>query len=467
MIDIKTLINTAIQTQFKAFLIKTFYTINPDGNFLDNWHLDMICDALEKVRKGDVKRLIINVPPRSLKSVCVSVAFPAWVLGKSPSTRVIVASYSQMLSNKHSTDTRRVMQSDWYMSIFGDSAIVKGCNTKSKFQTEQNGYRFATSTGGTLTGEGGDILIIDDPHNPAKIHSKKERQKVIDWFSNTFSSRLNDKKKGAMILVMQRLHEEDLSGFLLEKGGWENIVLPAVNEVPRVYKFFDKTYYNAKKDDLLHKDREGSDEIIRAKKDLGEYNFLAQYQQNPVACKGNLIQKKWFSFVDKVEDCKGLKFLSIDSANCINDDNDYSAIAEFVVDVQTIVLSKIWREKMEYPNLRKFVSELINNNRYHAVLIEAKSSGISLIQELKSSTKHNNIIGITPKNNKQSRAMFLISAIESGSLKFFKSSFTASLEDELLKFPNAKHDDQVDAISQFLNWYSQRKAISKPRVGVL
>jgi predicted phage terminase large subunit-like protein len=468
MIDIQALINKAVQEQFKSFLIKAFYTINPDTKFLDNWHLDMITDALEKVRIGKVKRLIINVPPRSLKSICVSVAFPAWILAKNPAARIIVSSYSQTLSNKHSLDTRRVMQSDWYCKIFKDSQIIRGCNTKSKFQTKNNGYRFATSTGGTLTGEGGDFLIIDDPHSPVKIQSKRERQKVIDWFSNTFSSRLNDKKNGAMIVVMQRLHEEDLSGFLLDKGGWETIILPAINEFETEYKFDNNLYHKAVKDELLHKDREGSTEILRAKNDLGEYNFLSQYQQNPTASKGNLIQKKWIQFVDNLETSKKeLKFLSIDTANCINDNNDFSAIAEFTECRNNVVLSKIWREKLEYPELKKFIINLLEKSQYSAVLIEAKSSGLSLFQDLKTSMKNLNIISITPKNNKEARAMFLVSAIESGNLKFFQPNFTATLENELLKFPNSKHDDQIDAISQFINWYRQIKPIIKPRVGVL
>ena len=160
---------------------------------------------------------MINIPPRYLKSVICSVAFPAWVMGRNPTKRIIVASYSKILATKHSQDTRLIMQSKWYKKNFPRTIIAEGMNEKNKFCTTENGFRFATSTGGTLTGEGGDILIVDDPHNPMHVFKKNTRNKVINWFSSVFSSRLNNKKTGSIMIVMQRLHEEDLCGYLLNE----------------------------------------------------------------------------------------------------------------------------------------------------------------------------------------------------------------------------------------------------------
>ena len=209
--------NEVLRNDLSAFIHKSFNTINPSVKYSHNWHIDLIAEYLKEVYNGNIKRLIINIPPRSLKSVCISVAFPALILGKNPSSRIIVASYSEILSLKHSTDCRIIINSQWFKKLFPDFQLNQSQNEKHKFATTQNGYRFATSIGGSLTGEGGDILIVDDPHNPQQIMSDKYRLKTIEWFSNTFVSRLNDKKNGVIIIVMPRLHQNDLVGYLLSK----------------------------------------------------------------------------------------------------------------------------------------------------------------------------------------------------------------------------------------------------------
>ena len=164
------------KTRMKYFLRKAFSTLNPSIKLQWNWHLDYLCDILEEVENGKIKRLLINIPPRYLKSIICSVSFPAWALGRDPTKRIIVASYSKILATKHSTDTRQIMQSKWYKKIFPNTIIPNGMNEKNKFCTTANGFRFATSVNGTLTGEGGDILIIDDPHNPIGIYNKANRK---------------------------------------------------------------------------------------------------------------------------------------------------------------------------------------------------------------------------------------------------------------------------------------------------
>ena len=209
------LLQAVLRNHFPSFVVKTFFTVSPGTKYLHNWHIDAIAEKLKQVMDGTITRLIINMPPRYLKSICVSVACPAWLLGKDPSKRIMVASYSQALSNKHSLDCRLLMNSQSYQDLFPWTRIAKGENQKSKFVTTKRGFRFATSTGGTATGEGGDILIVDDPQNPTKINSKSYRKNTIEWFEQTFISRLNNKKTGAIIIVMQRFHEEDLCGHLL------------------------------------------------------------------------------------------------------------------------------------------------------------------------------------------------------------------------------------------------------------
>lgn len=286
--------NEVLENDLSAFIHKAFNTINPGVQYNYNWHIELIAEYLKSVFDGSIKRLIINIPPRSLKSVCVSVAFPAWVLGKKPNSRIIVASYSDVLSLKHSTDCRLVVSSQWFQALFPNFQLVDWQNEKHKFVTTQNGYRFATSVGGSLTGEGGDILIVDDPHNPQQLMSEKYRTKTLEWFSNTFISRLNDKKNGAIIIVMQRLHPNDLVGYLLDKkdNNWTVLSIPAVAEKDAYYSMGNFEKFRLK-GDILHPTREGIKEIEQIKKDMGSYVFSAQYQQNPVVEKGNIIRVEW------------------------------------------------------------------------------------------------------------------------------------------------------------------------------
>lgn len=282
-----------LANDFVGFLGKTFLTVTPGRPFLMNWHLDLLAEHLEAVRRGEIRRLMINMPPRSLKSVTVSVAWPAWLLGHQPKMRIMAASYSQMLAEKHSMDCRAVMQSAWYREVFAQTQLSREQNEKHKFMTTQRGMRFATSIWGSATGEGGDVLIADDPMNPLQAQSGATRQMVRDWFDHTFSTRLNDKRSGAIVLVMQRLHVEDLCGHLLEKGGWEHLCLPAVAEVSQRWfvggKRFERTAGSP-----LHPQREDAALLEQARNDLGALQFAAQYQQQPLAAKGGMVQLEWF-----------------------------------------------------------------------------------------------------------------------------------------------------------------------------
>ena len=432
------------------FIERSFYIINQGAKFINNWHIEAISEALTEVYKGNIKRLLINMPPRYLKSVCVSVAFPAWVLGKDPTKRIIVASYSEKLSLKHSTDCRLIMSNSWFKNIFPECILSKTQNEKYKFSTVKNGYRFATSVGGTLTGEGGDILIIDDPHNPQQVLSNKYREKTLNWYDNTFSSRLNDKKNGAIIVVMQRLHENDLSGHLLKKGGWFHLNLPVIFEEDYNLKIgnFRK---NIKKGELLFEKREGLDEIERIKRDMGSYVFNCQYQQKPLSENNGMFLKKWFQYF-----CGDINFesiyLSFDTAIKAGINNDPTVCSVWGVYKHNYYLADLYRDWLEYPDLKRKAIQLIKKWRPKAILIEDKASGQSLIQDLKKEL-NNNIIAIKVVKDKITRFASVTPIFEAGRV-FLKnnSEWLFDFEQEILSFPNFEHDDQVDSISQFLNW---------------
>ena len=203
-------------------------TLNPGTPYLPNWHIDAIGYQLERVRRGEINRLIINLPPRNLKSVMVSVAFPAFLLGHNPASRIIGISYGTELATKHASDFRSVVESTWYRRAFPRMQIAR--SLEAEVRTTRRGFRKATSVGAALTGFGGDCFIIDDPQKPVDALSDTQRETLNQWFSNTLVSRLDSKEKGVIILVMQRVHLNDLTGYLLEKGGWTVLSLPAIAE---------------------------------------------------------------------------------------------------------------------------------------------------------------------------------------------------------------------------------------------
>ena len=225
-----------LRNDLAAFVERCFNHLSPGTPYLENWHIDLIAARLEAVADGRIKRLIVNVPPRSLKSALASVAFPAWLLGLNPGMQIICACYGQDLSAKLALDCRSVMMSEWYMRIFG--VRLEGARPAvADLKTNQGGGRFATSVGGVLTGRGGDVIIIDDPLKPDEAVSDAARNAANDWISGTVMSRLNDKKAGAIVIIMQRLHLDDVVGRVQEHGDWEVVSLPAIAEMDEVHTF--------------------------------------------------------------------------------------------------------------------------------------------------------------------------------------------------------------------------------------
>lgn len=436
---------------FKSFLLKVFQTTSPNTQFIDGWHINLMLEYLYKVEQSKIKRLLINIPPRSLKSTIISVAWPAWLLGQDPSLRIIVASYAQGLSLKHSLECRLVISSKWYLKQFPKTRIVQGCNEKNKFVTDMQGFRFATSIGGTLTGEGADVLIVDDPHTPLQAVSRVERSKALDWYDHTFSTRLNNKKKGVIVVLMQRLNQEDLSDHLLKNKEWKHLKLAAYAEKAITYRC-GKFIYKRKKGELLSPTRESKIELERAKLELGSYGFNAQYQQDPIPLSSGIIKYSWIKRKVYKRPGSAICYQSWDCATKIGRNNDYSVCTTWYVTKNKYYLEHVFRKQVEFPKLKSKALELYKKFTPAAVLIEDKASGQPLIQELRAKTTMP-IININPCKDKETRLLSTVGLFESGRICFPKNqSWLADLESELFTFPNSTHDDQVDSITQFLGW---------------
>jgi len=284
-----------------AFTELAWPILEPATPFIPNWHLDVLAEFLEAVWQCEINDLLINMPPRHMKSIEVAVMFPAFVWTQEPSLRWLYSSYAQSLSIRDSVKMRRLIESPWYRERWGHVfSLTSDQNQKLKFENDKSGYRMATSVGGSNTGEGGDIIVVDDPHNVEERESDVMREGAIDWWSNVMSTRINNPKKRRRIVVMQRVHEHDLAGHLLEQGGWHHLNLPAEYEggkciVTGCVFHWDKDPRTVDGEPLW-KDRYGKEEIQQLKKDLKEYGAAAQLQQRPAPAEGGILKRHWWKY---------------------------------------------------------------------------------------------------------------------------------------------------------------------------
>lgn len=452
--QMRNIINKIISIDFRSFLIKTFYTLNPSLQFIDNWHLALIVEYLKTIEAGEIKRLIINMPPRSLKSVTISVAWVAWLLAKNPSLKIIIASYSRAISIKHLQDVRSIMQSDWYRFIFPNTKIVAGQNTQKKFVTSMHGFYMASSIGSILTGEGADYIIIDDPHTPIQAMSSSLRQKAITWYEGTLSTRLNNRKTGVILLVMQRLHTEDLSGYLIQNPQFKLLKIPFQATEEEHIQYGNFSHFRGS-NEILYKHYTELD-VTNMKQELGVYGFHAQYQQQPEDVSGSLLQEAWLKYYTHVPENAHI-FQSWDCASKGAMNNDYSVCTTWATHEGSYYLLDVHRKKMNFVSLKKAVLDLYENFRPKAILIEDCSAGQQLIQEFEKNFMP--IKAIIPKQDKIARLLSAILLFELGKILLPSSApWLSDYKQELLSFPRCKNDDQVDSSTQFLNWFKVFKA---------
>ncbi|GFR11665.1 terminase_6C domain-containing protein [Trichonephila clavata] len=353
---------------------------------------------------------------------------------------------------------------------------------KYKFQTVQRGYRIATSVGGTLTGEGGDFIIVDDPLSSAQALSETLRKRATNWFDQTLVTRLNDRKKGVIVLVMHRLHQEDLTGHLLSKPKniWHHICLPIIAENKEITYSIKKPallvpvtriawstlneytrnktalpakilYLRGEGQLLYHLDG-GKEEVEMIKVELGSYAFAAQYQQNPLPLSSGIVKREWLKCYRSFPDNLSYVTQSWDTAVSTSDASNFSVCTTWAKIDNKFYLLDVYRAKLEYPKLKEQVLSLAARWTPHAILIEAKTSGQQLIQDLKASS-HLPIIEIMPHDDKLTRFYRIVPIIESGKVFLpHQAVWLNDFEYEILMFPETRHDDQVDSTVQYLQW---------------
>jgi predicted phage terminase large subunit-like protein len=440
------LLNAALRTDFQAFSERAFMTLNPTETFLDNWALQVIAHHLNLCAKRKITRLLIVIPPRSLKSMMASVAFPAYLLGRDPSTEVITVSYNQDLSTKFSNDTQSIIKSDWFRQLFPHTVISQYKDTQSDFETTKHGARYATSVEGALTGFGSDFIIIDDALKANEANSESARKKVNEWFNNTVLTRLKNPKHGVIIVVMQRLHVDDLAGHLIEQGGWTVLKIPAFAETETVYQLGNGKTHTYKAGELLHPERLGQKELDELRDTMGTAAFYAQYQQAPIPAAGNIFKWEWFKQIDKQPEFSEL-VMSVDVGASTT--GNYSAFTVWGHRDRSWCLTAVYRDKLELPAVRQRLLDLDKKYRPDLVIVDGVGVGCGLFQELRAQGFLH--VEKTNGTGKIVDAHKILPMIEGGRVSVLKNCpGLAEFRDEVIAFPDGKYNDQVDSMVQLL-----------------
>lgn len=467
-----------------------------DANpWADGWPIEAVAEHLQAVADGQIKRLIVNIPPRMGKSSLTSVAFPAWVWAQKkkgptigPQVQFLCASYANQLVLRDSVKCRRLIESAWYQSMWGDRFnLTSDQNTKSRFSNNKGGERLITSVGAAVTGEGGSCIIIDDPNSAAEAFSEASIQSTIEWWDGTMSTRLNDQKTGAFVIIQQRLAEDDLTGHILsrDKGDYCHLVLPMHYEAER--SFYTSINWKDPRDkegELLWPERFGEKEVKNLEIALGKHLSAGQLEQRPEPLGGGVIKRDWWQLWDE-QSFPPMDYIiaSLDTAYTASTMNDYSAITIWgvftldsvaqsnrVLDVNgrpvyteraynesapKVMLMHAWQERLEFNDLIEKVAKTCKSLKVDKLLIENKAAGISVAQELRRvyAGERFSVQLHDPKSiDKLARLYSVQQLFSDGMIYAPERSWSDLVITQVGQFPRGKHDDLVDTVSQCLRY---------------
>jgi predicted phage terminase large subunit-like protein len=401
----------AASTNLHEFVAQAWHVVAPAYPFKDNWHVGAICEHLEAVHRGEIRRLLINVPFRTAKSTIVSVMYPAWKWIHAPAHKFLCGSYAVKLAIRDNLAMRRLIQSPWYRerwgrgfnlvdgSDWGDPEgfeLTKDQNQKIRFENDRTGYRIAFGFEGGVMGEGGDDVLIDDPHDRQQAHSDKERETALTTFDEAITTRLNDPQKSAIVIIMQRLHEHDLSGHVLNQDrGYEHLLIP-MHFDPTRSKVTCIGWMDPRTEagELMHPERFTAEVVAQIEKDIGSYAAAGQLEQRPAPPEGGILKSGWFKFYGELPEQFDKEIQSWD-------------LAFKGLKTSNFVAGQAWGKKgancylkpdevyaqLDFPQTLEAFRNLTERHPNGAKLVEDKANGPALISTLKSE-----IGGIKPVN---------------------------------------------------------------------
>jgi predicted phage terminase large subunit-like protein len=466
--------------------------VEPGRGYIHGWHIDAICEHLEAVTRGEIRNLIVNMPPRHMKSLLVSVFWPTWVWTWWPQARWLFSSYADTLSTRDSLKCRRIIQSDWYQDQWGEVFyLASDQNQKTRFENDKMGYRVASGVGGVSTGEGGDFLAVDDPLKAIDASSEAARKSVIEWWDQAMSTRLNDPKRSAKVIVMQRLHEQDLTGYLLDKikvGGehYEHLCLPAEYEPTTRITVLGWKDPRTQPNELLWPDRFDAKSLGNLKRALGSYGTAGQLQQRPAPAEGGLLKRVWWRFwipkdvnlpphTTRQADGTWYEHPQIELPDTFDELLQSWDMTFKDTKGSDFVAGGVWAKRqankffLDLDCRRMDINETIRaveamTEKWpdtYAKLVEDKANGPAVIAMLRD--KITGLIAVDPKTGKEGRVNATSPQIESGNVYLPHPALRGWVDgfiDECAAFPNGAHDDQVDQMTQaLLRWQTDSGAL--------
>jgi predicted phage terminase large subunit-like protein len=451
----KLLFYAVLRLHFLTFIAKCIDTVDPAANYRENWHVLVLALKLELVRTGKCRRLMINLPPRSLKTHIVSVAFSAWMLGHDPTKRLICVTYSNDVAKTQAQLFAKIMRSAWFQAAFPDCRAARP-NKLMDWYTTKGGGRLATSIEGSILSRGADLIIIDDPNKGQEIYSKVMRDRVKSAYDHTISTRLNKPKESAIICVMQRLHPDDLAGHVLRQEPWETVVMPAIATEEEAWNLGDGEVKLRQPGEVLQEFHVGQAELDLKRSILGLMMFEAQYQQHPVPAEGAVVKRRWLRYYDAPAEIE-FTLISWDTASTLGENADWSVGTVWGVANGEFYLLHLERARMEAPDLRHRIEALHRQYGADRTLIEDDGVGRAIVQDLRRTSQYCLPLLVKPQYEKLARMEARAVMFETGKVLVPSSAnwLNCYLE-ELLSFPNCAKDDQVDSTSQALD-YLQRQ----------
>lgn len=450
------------------YFVQTFWDVIIKEEPTYNWHIPFLCEELQKLSVSIVARepkpydLIVNIPPGTTKSTIVTIMWPVWLWTQDATLRIITNSYSGGLSIEHATKSKDIIQSDKFRALFPHIVIRKDKSGKQNYENTETGYRYATSTGATITGFHAHVIINDDPVNPKQAESEPLRVQANEH-TKTLSSRKVDKANTPVVTIMQRLHEEDVTGYMLKKKGEniKHICLPAEDCEDVKPAELRKNYV----DGLLDPKRLNRTVLQEAMVDLGSRGYAGQYMQTPSAAGGNIIKESWFRRIS-YSDFRAIRFKEpihffLDTAydekkkKTDNDPSGIIAACKIKNNIYITHAKKVWKS---FPDLLRFLPEYMYANdyddTYSTLRVEPKANGKSVVQQLEDSTSLNVTYTPTPTDAKDVRLHAIAPKVECGRVYLVEGEWNEEFIDEVCGFPTKVHDEYVDLLGYAVNYFT-------------
>lgn len=456
------ILHRIFRTDFRSFLRKAFYVLYGADSLEENWHLDAIAWALMQVGPDGVLRQQFQMPPRTMKSLIISVFWVAWLLGKNPRQKIWVVSHSVDLAKDLHKTFRDLISHPEIQAIFPELKSYLTIDNDTEIRTAEGGGRWALSVNGNVTGRGADKLILDDPMDAKHANSESERKRVSDWVLKTLWTRMNRPSKTPVVVVMQRLHMDDLIPHLERVSDWSVLKLPAIFPKDTKIQLEEDEWHNAKAGDLLHPEFLPQKVLDERKTALGNAAFSAQYLQQPLPDEGGMIDLAEFRRYTDLPPAHDAKFLSVDSATG-QDSGAYTAMIGARVFQGRLYVTGVYRGSIDVPTQ---VDAIIAAQKKHDIdhlIIENAHAGIALVQGLRRHYEYkeeyagrpNFIEPITPRQSKEVRMEAMLKYVRAGKILLpTEAPWLEVFENELISFPNCIHKDQVDALSQLIKFYA-------------